>query len=415
MAPLLPRPKDCRLPQGWMIAIYAIVLVWAGFEVLRALGRVDAVVFTGYVQVGEAVLQHKSPYGGGLALINTWPPFFLFVATGLALLARLSLLGTLLAWQVVGVWSIWWVLQLCARFYLDDATPSFWPRSAERLAFVSTGILVPFAMSARLFQEHAQHTQINVQVLALVLLAFHLFRRGRPALGGFSLALATSIKAVPILFLIYLLYKRAWRETIWVVAFLLFLDVVLPAAVFGPDAALSHWRQWRHVTDVQVAGVWTAHHFNQSLLAALKRLSPATGRVLFYAIAGGAALALAWAFRSHPRDLADPIIPIELAICLGAAVVVDPLAWKAHYVTLVAAYMYAWRELRAPAPRWRWVLWWGSFACLTLSASFIVGTRVSDWLETWNVILLGALLVLALALSLMPRSRPLPSRSAAPS
>jgi alpha-1,2-mannosyltransferase len=411
-------PRDTRLPRWAMVAVYAVVLLWAGLEVLRALGRVDAVVFTGYVQVGEAVLRGASPYGGGLAVINTWPPFFFFVGAALALLARLSLLGALFLWQALGVLAIWGCLKLCARLYLEDGCDlTFWPRGAERLAFVSAGVLVPFAMTARLFQEHVQHTQINVQVLWLVLGAFVLFREKRPALGGLSLALAASVKAVPVAFVAYLLYKRAWRETAWTVGFLVLLNVVLPAAVFGPHQTLEYWRRWRAVSDAQVAGAATAHYYNQSLLAALKRLAPDVARPLFLALAGAGAAALAWLLRDDPPDLQDPRTAAELAVCLVALIVVDPLAWKAHYVTLIAAYMFCWSALRRhPAPgRWRWALWWGSFACLTLSAPVFVGERINNALETGNVILIGALLVLALALSLRRPWRPLPSRTAAPS
>ena len=417
-------PRDTRLPRAAIVAIYGLVLLWAGGEVLRSLARVDSVVFTGYVQVGEAVLQGKDPYGGGLAGINTWPPFFFFVAAGLALLARgISLLGALFLWQLGGVLAIWGCLKLCARLYVDGGdTLTFWPRSADRLAFVSAAVLVPFIMMARLFQEHAQHTQINVQVLFLVLLAFYWFRGARPALGGSALALAASVKAVPVALVLYLVYKRAWRETGWTLAYLVLLNLALPVFVLGPHETATYWHRWREVSDVQIAGAGSAHYYNQSLLAALKRLLPGGGVALplFYALAALGAAGLAWAFRHDPPDLRDPRTAAELATCLGALVVVDPLAWKAHYVTLVAAYFFCWEALRrlpaggGGAGWWRWALWWGSFACVSLSAPLVVGERINNALETANVILVGALLVIGLALSLRPRLRPLPSRSAAP-
>src|SRR3989454_10934944 len=155
--------KDAPLPRWAAYSIYFVLLLWAGLEILRSMGRLDGVVFLGYVQTGEAVLQHKDPYGYGLTLINTWPPFFFFVAGALALLARASLLGALLVWQALGVAAIWGTLKLCAKLYLPDGdTLTFWPRDG-RLSLVSMGVLIPFAMTLRLFQEHVQHTQINVR------------------------------------------------------------------------------------------------------------------------------------------------------------------------------------------------------------------------------------------------------------
>ena len=409
--------KDA-LPRWAAYAIYFVVLLWAGLEVLRSLDRLDGVVFLGYVQVGEAVLQHKNPYGYGLTLINTWPPFFHFVGAALALLSRASLLGALLLWQAAGVAAIWGTLKLCAKLLLPDGDPiTFWPRDG-RLSLVSMGVLVPFAMTLRLFQEHVQHTQINVQVLFLALLAFDLFRRGRWVWGAWWLALAVSIKALPILLVLYLVYKRQWRAVAWTAAFLVVLNAALPAAVFGPGHALADFQRWRAIS---ARGLFdpTPTAFNQSLLAALKRLLTTAGSArdpahyaiaawstasvvrLFEGLALIAAGALAWAWRRHSTDLRHPTAMAELAVGLGAMIIVDPLAWKAHYVTLIAAYFLVFRELRQrPRGDRRWVWWWLSFVCLTLSAPVFVGNRINDVLESYNVILVGAVMVVGLALTL---------------
>ena len=413
--------KDAPLPRWAAYSIYFVLLLWAGLEILRSMGRLDGVVFLGYVQTGEAVLQHKDPYGYGLTLINTWPPFFFSVAGALALLARASLLGALLVWQALGVAAIWGTLKLCAKLYLPDGdTLTFWPRDG-RLSLVTMGVLIPFAMTLRLFQEHVQHTQINVQVLFLALLAFDLFRRGKWAWGGWWLALAVSIKALPVLLVLYLVYKRQWPAVVWTTAFLVVLNAALPAAVFGPGHALTDWQRWRAISARGLLDP-TPTAFNQSLLAALKRLLTVAGSArdpvhyaiaawptarvvhLFEGLAVVAAGALAWAWRRHPPDLRDPSAMGELAVGLGAMIIVDPLAWKAHYVTLIAAYFLVFRELRGRFhlrgdPRWVW--WWLSFACLTLSAPTFVGNRMNDVLESWNVILLGAVMVVGLALHIL--------------
>jgi len=266
-----------------------------------------------------------------------------------------------------------------------------------------------------------QHTQINAQVLFLVLLAFRLFGRGRTAQGGLSLAVAASTKAVPVLLLPYLLYKRAWREFGWTVAFLVGLNVALPAMVFGPARAFGAWHTWRAVAGRETTDP-TPHFMNQSFPAALKRLFTEAGSLrdpLHYAVADwparavqgafvvcalAAALALAWRFRRHTRDWTDPAVAAELAILLGAMVVVDPLAWKAHYVVLIVPTTFAWWALRQrgrQAGWWRWGMFWASAACTTLSAPAIVGNHVRDVLESLDVILLGAMMLLVLAVSLI--------------
>jgi hypothetical protein len=394
----------------------ALLVLWAVFEVVRSMGRLDGVIFTGYTQVGEVVLQGGDPYG---LPINTWPPFFLFIASVLALLARVSLPGALLLWQAGSVAAIWGACRLLARM-----------AGEEPPAFTSPAVLVPVAMSARLLQEHLQHTQINLYLLLLILLAFHLFRQRRPAWGGLALAAAASLRAVPIAFLLYLLYRRAWIPAAWTVGFLLLLNVVMPLLAFGPSVAGERWRSWRRVAGVETRDP-TPHYPNQSLLAAAKRLLTVEGGArdpsryaiaawptahavkAFYVFAALAGLGLALGFRGPPPGLGHPQLVTELAVCLAVLPLFSPLAWKAHFVTLLAAYWVVWRGRGDGGwGRGFWFAWWASFACLTLSAPAIVGERVNDILESWNVITVGALLVAGMALTQL-RRRP-PASFAAP-
>jgi hypothetical protein len=410
-----PAGRDERTQRRIAWACYAVVMLWALAEALRALGRMPGVIFTSYVDVGNAVLAGADPYA---LAANTWPPFFLLVSVPLAGLWRLSPALALFCWQLLGITATWGVVRLSVALF-EDGPITFWPRGGAGLAFVSAAVLVPFVMTARLFQEHVQHTQINVQVLFLVLWAWHLFRRERPVAGGLALAVAASTKAVPVLLVGYLLYKRRWRDALWTGVWLVGLNFVLLAAVFGPSHLAELWMRWRGVAGGELLDP-TPTFMNQSLLAALKRLLTAAGgardpvtynvaawsgdavRRLFIGIAGAAALGLAWLFRRAPGTLTGPRAGAELAICLAAMVVVDPLAWKAHYVTLITAYAFCWWAMRrAPQSRARWAMWWGSVACLALSAAAIWGGRISHILETVNVILIGALFLIVLSLSLL--------------
>lgn len=410
-----PSAQDEHTQRRLAWACYAIVLVWALAESLRALGRMPGVIFTSYVDVGNAVITGADPYA---LVANTWPPFFLLVSVPLAALWRLSPALALFLWQLLGIAATWGVVRLSVALF-EDGPITFWPRGDTGLAFVSAAVLVPFVMTARLFQEHAQHTQINVQVLFLVLWAWHLFRRERPVAGGLALAVAASTKAVPALLVGYLLYKRRWRDALWTGVWLVALNVVLLAVVFGPTHMAELWTRWRGVAGGELLDP-TPTFMNQSLLAALKRVLTAAGgardpiaynvaawsvdavRLLFIGIAGAAALGLAWLFRRDSGSLSGPRAGAELAICLSAMVVVDPLAWKAHYVTLITAYAFCWWALRrTPGSLRYWALWWGSFACVSLSAAAIWGGRISHILESANAILIGALLLIALAISLL--------------
>lgn len=408
-----PRFQSERAQRAAMIALYAVVLAVALAEALRALGRMEGVIFSSYLDVGDAVLSGTDPYS---ITANTWPPLFAVEAVPLALVGRISPHLALFLWQLLGLVATWGVVKLSVEFF-EDGPVTFWPVSPQALALTSSAVIVPLLMTARLFDEHAQHTQINVQVLWLVLWGFHHFRRARPGLGGLSLALAASTKVVPVLLVLYLLYKRCWRETMWTVIWIVILNAGLLSIAFGPADALHLWREWHAVAGNELADP-TPTFMNQSLLAGVKRAltsegglrdpvhyalsswSPAAARIAFGVLAAAFAGMLAWLFRKHPRDLNGPRAGGELALCLGAMVVVDPLAWKAHYISLITANAFIWWVLRKNgAPRWQWALWWGSLICLTGSAAAIWGGHFSHVLESYDVILIGGVMLLVLVAS----------------
>ena len=421
-----PRLGSPSATRAAIAAIYILVLLVALAAVAQSLKRADRLDYTGYPQVGEVVLSGGDPYS---LAINSWPPFFLLLAAALALASRVSSLATLCVWQVVDVLAVWGTLKLLARCFADGSEGvTFWPRSPDRLAFVSAPIIVPFLFSVRLFHDNLQHGQINTQLLFLSLLAFVLFREQRPIAGGAALALAASIKAVPVLLLGYLAYKRCWRAVGWTVAFLVVLNVVIPIAIFGPGHVVMQWKAWRAVVGAEMLQA-IAHHPNQSLLSALKRLLTVEGGStnpvhfsiaalstaavvrLFWVVATLGLLGLAFRFRNNPRDLRDRRCAGEFAICLATMTLVSPLAWTAHFVTLVAPAALVWSALRVlpegtAKRRWRLSAWWAAFACITFSASGFVGWAWARRLESLSVITVGVLLLVALALSLLPALGP---------
>ncbi|HKC40590.1 MAG TPA: glycosyltransferase family 87 protein [Gemmatimonadales bacterium] len=401
----------------WQIAVYGGTLLYLAFEIARSLWRADLVVFSGYLELGESILAGRDPYHIHL---NTWPPFFGLVAAALALVTRvLGIHAALLLWQLGSVLAIWGCCRLLARAFEDGGdTLTFWPTTPDRLCFVSSAVLVPVLLSARILQEHLQHTQVNLFLLLLALIAFDRFRAGRAQWGGLALAAAASVKAAPVLLIGYLVYRRRWRETAWTAAWLVMLNVVVPAIAFGPAEAREQWHSWSALAAREIADPASAHRFNQSLLAAVNRLvaDPQVGRLAFYGVAGLLAVGLALAFRGGSTELRSRRAAGEWAISLVAMTLVTPLAWKAHYVTLLAGYWCVWWGLRqlppgTPGRRWGLGLLGASLLLVSLSAPAVVGGQTAAVLESLNTITLGALLVVGLGVLLLRRLPRLPPAS----
>src|SRR2546422_6736086 len=235
-----PRLGSERATRVAIATIYILVLLVAVAEVARSLGRADRLDYAYYPELGEVGLSGGDPYANAY---NTWPPFFLLVAAGLALGSRVSAVGMLFAWQLASVLAVWGTLKLLARSFEEGgAALTFWPRSPDRLAFVSSGVVVPFLFTARLFDDNLQHGQINALLLFLSLFAFVRFREQRLIAGGLALALAASLKAVPVLLLGYLAYKRRRRGPGRAAPLLVLLHLIIPIALFRPGGVAAQWR-----------------------------------------------------------------------------------------------------------------------------------------------------------------------------
>ena len=208
-------------------------------------------------------------------------------------------------------------------------------------------------------------------LLLSLTLALQAQLEGRALRCGFWLALAFAWKATPLLFLPYLLLKRAWAAAAWF-AVLALLWLLLPGLLIGWEALLAVYRDWLHgllriaqSPDLSILGFEPPRHQNQSLRALFARylqgfaadhpihreydLSQHPLFVQFLALAPpwparlyqGAVLALgllfAWLFRrpwsstSPQRRLAEwSALPVMAAL-------LSPLAWLHHFAVALPA------------------------------------------------------------------------------
>ncbi|EWM17571.1 membrane protein [Kutzneria sp. 744] len=168
--------------------------------------------------------------------------------------------------------------------------------------------------------------QINIVLLALV--AFDLCRRRSSKWTGVGVGLAAAVKLTPLLFVVYLLFARRFREA--AVATATFVATVVIGLLIVPEAA-HYWLGGVFGDSTRVGPVlnWS----NQSIHGMLARLLGEPESKLPWMLLGGA-VAVAATFLAGVVDRrGDRVLAIGLAGMTACAV--SPFSWEHHWVWFI--------------------------------------------------------------------------------
>jgi hypothetical protein len=89
--------------------------------------------------------------------------------------------------------------------------------------------------------------QVNLVILAILCAAMAAWMRGQSVRAGLWLALAISIKVIPVYLLVYPLWKRDLRALAGCGAGLIAGLILAPVAVFGPSQTATHYETYGRV------------------------------------------------------------------------------------------------------------------------------------------------------------------------
>jgi hypothetical protein len=211
MADLTPRARRILLALG---GVYAVVNTFIGVH--------SGGDFVFHLRLAERLLQGQPLYldfDGSIGL--PWPPFAIVALAPFALLARLSLPLTKAVWAVGNVALFGWCL---VRGF----------RHAGRW----TPVVLAVVAVAQPLQSNFQHLNINLVLLALVVLAIADLEQAREMRAALWIGVATALKGYPGAIFLYFLARGRWRPLVAGVAAavgLTFLIVVLAGAANVSD------------------------------------------------------------------------------------------------------------------------------------------------------------------------------------
>jgi len=264
--------------------------------------------------------------------------------------------------------------------------------------------------------------QVNILLMALVFLDFHLISTGRSRLAGFGIGLAAAIKLTPAIFIVYLWLTarrprgaegsapagERWRAA--KVATLTAIGATVLAAAVAPVESRVFWTEAIWNTD-RIGSL--SYISNQSLRGVLARLDPAASNLVWLLLV--IPVLVIWAYRVR-RAMAQRDELAGFALTAVVSCLLSPVTWVHHLVWLLPALLIildsALRE--APGSPRRRKLLWASIGSYVLVGSSMVWIW---WNSTnWSSIIGGNTFVwVSLALLInMPIRQPDPVAGSTP-
>ncbi len=211
---------------------FAITIAVLAFLPINNYFRGSTKDYAKWFEVGQTVIEGGdiyAPRGDGTFQ-------FMYPPTAAVLFAIPSYLGELpLIVVLVVLYSIAWIVSLLLSVFLATGTLG---RDRPLLYLLPAVCCLPYVVDNHLLG------QPNLLLLALMLGAFLCLRVGRQWSAGALVALATAIKAFPVLAVGYLIYRRHWKATASAVLFLILLLVVVPFPFRGIDRNLEDLQTW---------------------------------------------------------------------------------------------------------------------------------------------------------------------------
>jgi hypothetical protein len=279
--------------------------------------------------------------------------------------------------------------------------------------------------------------QLNLTLLAVMLLGFVMLDRGRPGAAGGLFAFAASTKVFPVMVLGYLVWRRRWAAAAATVVGIVVFMLVAPMPMRGVERHLQESREWLDrvvlsTSSTSIAGIpGRAYRAgNQSLVSVVNRLTrpveetdpppsnpdyfnvnlvdigPRGSFLVFGTIAGVLCLAYILAM---PRAAARTprIAGIEYAILLILITIFSPKAGSYYFCwTMPGLAVITAAILSAPAAsRARRLLVAGLIVTVAIMATALAQAFDRHTPQTYGSTLWGAVALLGMLLLLLWGSR----------
>ncbi len=278
-----------------------------------------------------------------------------------------------------------------------------------------------------------QEGQMNLLMLTPLAAGLFFIQREElwtDVLGGLLVAMAVAIKVTPLIFLVYLLWRKRWIPALSILGGIVFWLFVPLAICFGPHQAVRWNQQYIHAMiapylvkgSVSIvsgeslpgflirllahrAAFITYHHgvAKKYYVNVLNLSAPVAQRIVRIVLVSIGVIGLVWMRRTLPTFKSRRYI-FEIGAVAAFLLWAEAWCWVPHYVTLIftlmAAGLIASDSAAKPAARWRMTILLAIAAVLMMLTSDMVkvfGPHAPNYSRTYDPVLFaGMILVLGI-------------------
>jgi Glycosyltransferase family 87 len=333
-----------------------------------------------------------------------YPPFAALVFQPLAVFP-LQVAGALFSLLNLILWvvAVYLTREIVARTF-PERNPSTLP------------LVLAVLFTAQLFLDNFHHAQMNEVTFVLVLLGIHAYLHERDLRAAAYLVAATAIKITPIFFVAWLVI-RGRRRAVLAVPPLALACVLLPLLVRGPATGAAELVEYYHVfLEGHQHGDLSQYTADQNLAAFVNRMTlqqadaehvsyrylPTSERTaqLTYRVLWAAVLLIFLAKLTLLRIRRAPLSAFELSLVFLAALLLSPITFLAHLVSLLFVYytfLSVRRDRLSTTGRVLGAVLFVAMAVTGLSGRDLAGNTVHEAVGGYSVFVWTMLLMFATA------------------
>ena len=342
----------------------------------------------------------------------TYPPVFAFIMipfTFMPMWLRNAI------WYALSIGAIYFGLKLCERVVLKIFAVKFDLR--ELLWFRAITLILSLKFILSVLENQAY----DFLVFFLVILGVYGLLEKKDITASLGFSLAAALKATPLIFFPYILFKKRWKVFVLCTVFFLIFSF-LPDFFFTQKGTQSgYFVTWMQdiVSPSRPAAAGTGvkafgqgdNPLNQALNSFVYRMSAAINLQHLFKIMLYTAYTILLFFICYilfkSAKLESPYV-LDASVLVVGMLMLSPMSSKSHFVVLtipnmvIAAYLIREKSFRSLLG----YLTLMSFALSTLTSKDILGKKLGELMLNMGCVTISAVLLLIITAMIVFRTRP---------